>query len=150
MFDIGFAELLIVGVVGLIVLGPEKLPTAARSVGLWVGKIRRSLGSIQREINEELRVDELKRSTVMSKQQLDKELSDVTDSFQRPFGDDSPATKAAPEAPKPEFDPAAFTQDSSVIDAYEKAEAGDPDAAVVDNQTDVDKPHETTSSEKSS
>lgn len=146
MFDIGFAELLIVGVVGLVVLGPEKLPTAARTVGLWVGKIRRSVGSIQREINEELKVDELKRTTAMSKQQLDKELGDVTDSFQRPFGEDSPASKAAPEAPKPAFDPASFTQDSSVLDAYSSAEAG-VDNAEVDSPSDAVKPTETASTE---
>jgi len=61
MFDIGFAELLIVSVVALVVLGPEKLPTAARTAGLWIGHIRRTLSGIQKEINAELHVDELKR-----------------------------------------------------------------------------------------
>lgn len=61
MFDIGFAELLIVAVVALVVLGPEKLPTAARTAGLWIGHIRRTLSGIQNEINAELRVDDLKR-----------------------------------------------------------------------------------------
>lgn len=54
MFDIGFAELLLIAVVALLVLGPEKLPTAARTCGLWLGRLRRSVSSIQREINEEL------------------------------------------------------------------------------------------------
>lgn len=63
MFDIGFAELLIVAVVALVVLGPEKLPTAARTAGLWIGHIRRTLSGIQNEINAELRVDELKRES---------------------------------------------------------------------------------------
>ncbi|CAI8230860.1 MAG: Sec-independent protein translocase protein TatB [Marinobacterium sp. xm-d-530] len=128
MFDIGFAELLIVGVVGLVVLGPEKLPTAARTVGLWVGRIRRSVGSIQREINEELRVDELKRTTAMSKDQLEKELGDVTESFQRPFGEDSPAEKAAPEAPKTDFDPTSFTSDPSVHEAYKPTAVAEENA----------------------
>ena len=60
MFDIGFAELLIVAVVALVVLGPEKLPTAARTAGLWIGHIRRTLSGIQNEINAELRLDESK------------------------------------------------------------------------------------------
>lgn len=63
MFDIGFAELLIFAVVALVVLGPEKLPTAARTAGLWIGYIRRTLSGIQKEINAELRVDELNRES---------------------------------------------------------------------------------------
>lgn len=90
MFDIGFAELLIVGVVALVVLGPEKLPVAARTVGLWLGKIRRTVGSIQAEISEELRVDEMKRTAAVSKETLDQELSDMRTPFQNVLGDESP------------------------------------------------------------
>ncbi|WP_027858343.1 Sec-independent protein translocase protein TatB [Marinobacterium jannaschii] len=81
MFDIGFAEILIVAVVALIVLGPDKLPTAAKTVGMWVGRIRRTLGGIQSEISEELRLEELKRTTAIHKEQLDKELSDMQTPF---------------------------------------------------------------------
>lgn len=118
MFDIGFAELMVVGIMGLVVLGPEKLPTAARTVGLWVGRIRRSLGSIQREISAELKVEELKRTVSVSKEQLDEELKDMSQPYAKPFGEDSPAQKAAMDAPKPEFDPAAFTSDPAVKEAY--------------------------------
>ena len=125
MFDIGFAELLVVAVMGLIVLGPEKLPTAAKTLGMWIGRIKRSLGSIQREISEELRVEELKRTTAVSKEQVDKELKEMTQPFFKPFGEDSPTEKAASEPPKTEFDPAAFTGDESVVDAYKKAESSE-------------------------
>ncbi|WP_151705663.1 Sec-independent protein translocase protein TatB [Nitrincola alkalilacustris] len=81
MFDIGFAEILIVSVVALLVLGPEKLPVAVRTCGLWFGKIKRSVNSIQREINEELRIDELRRTAAITKDELDKELREMT----RPF-----------------------------------------------------------------
>ena len=118
MFDIGFAELMVVGIMGLVVLGPEKLPTAARTVGLWVGRIRRSLGSIQREISAELKVEELKRTASVSKEQLDEELKEMSQPFARPFGEDSPAQKAAMDAPKAEFDPASFTSDPAVKEAY--------------------------------
>ncbi|MDF2182967.1 Sec-independent protein translocase protein TatB [Neptuniibacter sp. CAU 1671] len=77
MFDIGFSELLIVAVVALIVLGPEKLPTAVRTVGLWVGKIRRSVASIQSEISEELRLDELRRQAAIEKDELERELNEM-------------------------------------------------------------------------
>lgn len=59
MFDIGFAELLVVGVLGLIVLGPERLPKAARTLGLLLGRIRRTMSGIQQEIEREVRAQEL-------------------------------------------------------------------------------------------
>lgn len=61
MFDIGFWELLVVGVVGLLVIGPERLPTVARTAGLWFGKARRFLGSVKADIDRELKAEELKR-----------------------------------------------------------------------------------------
>ncbi len=77
MFDIGFAELLIVAVVALLVLGPEKLPTAVRTLGLWVGKFRRTVSGIQTEISEELRLDELRRNASIEKDRLEEELSEM-------------------------------------------------------------------------
>ena len=77
MFDIGFAEILFVAVVALLVLGPEKLPTAVKTVGMWVGRIRRTVSSIQSEISEELRLEELKRTSAISKENLDKELREM-------------------------------------------------------------------------
>ncbi len=61
MFDIGFSELLVVFVVALLILGPERLPHAARTAGLWVRKIRRSINSVQREINAQLDHEELQQ-----------------------------------------------------------------------------------------
>ena len=54
MFDIGFSELLLFGVIALIVLGPEKLPQAARTAGQWYAKIRRTVSTLQSEIEAEL------------------------------------------------------------------------------------------------
>ncbi|MFW1678657.1 Sec-independent protein translocase protein TatB [Pontibacter sp. JAM-7] len=82
MFDIGFTELLIVAVVALIVLGPEKLPMAVRTLGLWVGRIRRSVANIQSEISEELRLDELRRQASMEKDELERELNEMRQPFQ--------------------------------------------------------------------
>lgn len=61
MFDIGFSELLLVGLVALIVLGPERLPGAARTAGLWVGRIKRSFLSIKTEVEREIGADEIRR-----------------------------------------------------------------------------------------
>lgn len=61
MFDIGFSELIIIFVIALIVLGPERLPKAARYVGSIFGKMRNTWQGIQMEIERELHIDELKK-----------------------------------------------------------------------------------------
>ncbi|HTN29954.1 MAG TPA: Sec-independent protein translocase protein TatB [Pseudomonas sp.] len=61
MFDIGFSELLLVGLVALVVLGPERLPGAARTAGLWIGRIKRSFLSIKTEVEREIGADEIRR-----------------------------------------------------------------------------------------
>ncbi|MGR4069899.1 Sec-independent protein translocase protein TatB [Halomonas sp. LR3S48] len=75
MFDIGFLELLILGIVGLLVLGPERLPKAARTVGLWVGKIKRTVSSMQREINSQLEAEELRQKLKEQQTKLDESLN---------------------------------------------------------------------------
>lgn len=61
MFDIGFLELMLIGVIGLLVLGPERLPTAARTVGLWLGKAKRIAGDFTREVDRQLKADEMRK-----------------------------------------------------------------------------------------
>lgn len=60
MFDIGFSELLVVSILALLVLGPERLPKAARTVGLIIGKVKRSVSGLQEELERQVRADELK------------------------------------------------------------------------------------------
>lgn len=62
MFDIGFSELLLIAVVALIVLGPERLPKAARFTGLWVRRARAQWYSVKSELERDLAADELRRS----------------------------------------------------------------------------------------
>ena len=62
MFDMGFWEVVLIFVILLIVVGPERLPKLARTVGLWVGKARTMVSSVRSEIEQELRVEELKQS----------------------------------------------------------------------------------------
>ena len=60
MFDIGFLELVVVGVLGLLVLGPERLPKAARTIGLVIGRVRRTMSGLQDELERQVRAEELK------------------------------------------------------------------------------------------
>lgn len=61
MFDIGFTELLLIAIVGLVVLGPERLPGAIRTATLWIGRVRRSFNNIKKEIEKEVGADEIRR-----------------------------------------------------------------------------------------
>lgn len=62
MFDIGFSELFVIAIVALLVLGPERLPKAARFAGLWVRRARAQWYSVKSELENELADDELRRS----------------------------------------------------------------------------------------
>ncbi|HVF34634.1 MAG TPA: Sec-independent protein translocase protein TatB [Candidatus Saccharimonadia bacterium] len=71
MFDVSFIELMIIGIVGLLVLGPEKLPVAARTVGGFVRRARASWSSVRGEFERELAADELKRTMRETARDLD-------------------------------------------------------------------------------
>lgn len=60
MFDIGALELILIGVVALLVVGPERLPKLARTAGLWAGRARRAFMSVKDEIDREIKAEELK------------------------------------------------------------------------------------------
>ncbi len=74
MFDIGFLELLVISVIALIVLGPERLPKAARTVGLWVGKAKQSFNSVKVEIDRELKAQEIQQQLNEQKENLESQL----------------------------------------------------------------------------
>ncbi|MFC3903528.1 sec-independent protein translocase protein TatB [Acinetobacter marinus] len=76
MFDIGFSELLLLGAIALIVLGPEKLPTAMRALGCFYAKSKRLVSDIQHSIDQELKLDELR-------QQMQQELEHIKQTEQR-------------------------------------------------------------------
>lgn len=60
MFDVGFSELILLAIVALVVLGPEKLPHAARMAGAWLGRIKRTMTNIQMEIEKEVSAQEMR------------------------------------------------------------------------------------------
>ncbi len=90
MFDIGFPELLIVSVVALLVLGPERLPEALRTLGLWIARIRRSFLNVKAEIEREIGADEIRRE-IYNEQVLEqssefkKEIQGIVDDLNQPI-----------------------------------------------------------------
>jgi sec-independent protein translocase protein TatB len=61
MFDIGFTEMMIIAVVALVVIGPERLPKVARQAGEWMGKLRRYVDDVKSDINRQMQLDELRK-----------------------------------------------------------------------------------------
>ncbi|MCX7161793.1 MAG: Sec-independent protein translocase protein TatB [Betaproteobacteria bacterium] len=61
MFDVGLSELMVIAVVALVVIGPERLPKVARTAGLLLGRLQRYVGDVKADINREIQLDELKK-----------------------------------------------------------------------------------------
>ena len=62
MFDIGFWEIVLIGVVGLVVIGPERLPEVARTLGIWVSRTRRFINQVKADVGAELKQEELRKA----------------------------------------------------------------------------------------
>ncbi|MGL4855480.1 Sec-independent protein translocase protein TatB [Plesiomonas sp.] len=104
MFDIGFWELVLIAVIGLVVLGPERLPVAVRTVAHWVRTIRAMAASVQNELNQELKLQEMQNNLKKAEQmnlkdlspELDaslRELKEAADSVQRPYAPSAESTE---------------------------------------------------------
>jgi sec-independent protein translocase protein TatB len=77
MFDIGFSEVILLFVIALLVVGPERLPRIARTAGLWIGKMRGFVSSVKADIDRELATEELKKT--LEKQTSIPELEELVD-----------------------------------------------------------------------
>ena len=106
MFDIGFAELLIIGVVGLLVIGPERLPGTIRTVSVWVNKFRRSFNDIRDEVRQELHNDEVMQELKKTGEKLKEDVTNAGDQLNELVDDASAAKTPARQTPahKPEGD----------------------------------------------
>lgn len=117
MFDIGFGELFVIAIIALVVLGPEKLPRAARFAGLWVRKARAQWYAVKSEFENDLAADELKRSLAETREslrhaesQLREGAASVRDRMTKEFDD---VAAAATGAAEPGVEPgAAIEQDA--------------------------------------
>ena len=81
MFDVGFSEVVIIAIIALVILGPERLPKVARTIGFWVGKARRMVADVKSDIDREMRESEL-----ADLRKLGDEISDVKNEFQSAAG----------------------------------------------------------------
>ncbi len=120
MFDIGFSELLVIAVVALLVIGPERLPKVARTAGHLFGRLQRYVNDVKADIQREMELDELRklrsqfedaaRSVQDSVNEVDKEVRAVGDDLNQAVAGASPDPGAPqagtlpppPDAPKTE------------------------------------------------
>ncbi|MFT0865130.1 Sec-independent protein translocase protein TatB [Pseudomonas sp. CAM1A] len=104
MFGISFSELLLVGLVALLVLGPERLPGAARTAGLWIGRLKRSFNAIKMEVEREIGADDIRRQLhnehiLQMEQEAKRILNPLAPPAQPPANTETPAAPAADAAP---------------------------------------------------
>ena len=83
MLDFSFSELAVVGTIALVVLGPERLPEAARTAGRWVGKARRFTSQLQHELTSQLNTEELRKEFTEHQQMLDQQMQETRQALLR-------------------------------------------------------------------
>lgn len=81
MFDIGFGELLVIGIISLLVFGPDKLPAVARTLGLWWGRIKYQVQSAKNDFDREIGADEIRQQ--LHNEQVMKQLGESDEAIQR-------------------------------------------------------------------
>jgi sec-independent protein translocase protein TatB len=136
MFDIAFSELLVIAVIALLVIGPERLPKVARTAGLLFGRLQRYVNDVKADIQREMELDELKklrsqfedaaRSVEQSVSEVNRELQSATDDLNRSVAGDAQAPQpqqAQPPAALPEGaqSPASSTENASASSAPSEA-----------------------------
>ena len=122
MLDIGFAELLVISAVALFVVGPERLPSAIRSISLWLGRVRRGFEEIKSDVSRELHNEEVMRALKESRDEV-QDLTDVSSALSLTENSEkSDASLRANEADSNASEPESNTHLSSRTDADDPTE----------------------------
>ena len=110
MFDITSSKLLILGIVALLVIGPKDLPALLRTIGKYMGIIKRQAAEFRAQFDEAMReseLHELKKSVETIQQETEASMREATSSVEKQLADASQSVNAAMEEPKPAVDPMA-------------------------------------------
>ena len=99
MFDIGFFELILIAIVGLVVIGPERLPETIKTISLWIGRLRRSLRETRAELEQQIGADEIRRQ--LHNEEVMRNLNATREQIERVMNDDP--------LELPDVDPSHFT-----------------------------------------
>src|SRR5258706_2214924 len=106
MFDIGFSELLVIGIVALVVIGPERLPRVARTLGHLAGRLQRYVSDVKADINREIELDELRKMRDSMQQAASSLESSVKSGLASAESEINSVTASAEEALKAPLDEA--------------------------------------------
>lgn len=107
MFDIGFSEMMVLAVVALVVLGPERLPKVARQAGAWMGKLRRYVDDVKSDINRQMELSELrdlKTQITESARDIETAVSTSVSDVKGSFGEIEQSFEGASSMPEPTTD----------------------------------------------
>ena len=145
MFDVGFQEITLIGVIALIVVGPERLPKMARTIGLWMGKIRYYVGQVKSDIEREVRAQELKEMLDKPARELDdlykvaEETKGTLDQAKGALGEAKAALESEPASVSTPNEPAAGSIFPTELPApsAESALAGPPPATPETGSTEA-------------
>ena len=115
MFDMGFTELMLIGIVALVVIGPERLPGVARTAGKYFGRLKRFMTTVKADVEQELRADELRSILADQQKELDT-LKDSISGASKEFEKDISAANEAAESLAKDLDetPASGSESDSV------------------------------------
>jgi sec-independent protein translocase protein TatB len=127
MFDVGFSEIVLIGVVALVVIGPERLPKAARTMGLLFGRLQRYVTDVKADISREMELDELRKlqkqvqgAAQELKTSVESAARDVQEgvrSVETELNSAAAETEASVAVPVPEPAPRAAEPGSGIADA---------------------------------
>lgn len=106
MFDFAFSELMVVGVIALVVLGPERLPLVARQLGRWISRMRRYVDDVKSDLNREIDLAELRK--------LQSEVKDAASSFKGSVESALSDTRQSLQSIESSLDPGAPRKDASL------------------------------------
>ncbi|MCX7173949.1 MAG: Sec-independent protein translocase protein TatB [Proteobacteria bacterium] len=135
MFDVGFSELVVIALVALIVIGPERLPKVARTVGVLLGRLQRYVNDVKSDINREMQLDELKKIQENVSSQV-RGLQDSVTSEMRSVEDSLNQSIAPPETQAAEF-PAATPEAAGPVESASPAGMTDPVTHVPEHQLEL-------------
>lgn len=147
MFDVGFSELLVIALVALVVLGPERLPKAARFAGLWVRRARSHWHSVKSELEDELADEDMRRSILRTRDELREahaalregsqqlradvidshphEMTALSETPQRAIDDKPSSLSASASAPAHSQSPKHSSSSAPIAERYPPASAAD-------------------------
>jgi sec-independent protein translocase protein TatB len=133
MLEIGLPELILIAIVGLLVIGPERLPETLRTLGLWMGRMRRSFTQVKAEIEKEIGMDEVKRQlhneAIMEEmKRIEAEVKSTADTARSSLNEG--IKQATP--PTPTIDPNVHSEVSDLISAQDGGSAPAPEPATDD------------------